>query len=106
MILDDNTLRCCYKDCPERMVCERWLQRETGRAICSRLCDGDYLWKIEAIRIELTIAPAVLYKIGLALENGCDDKQMRVTWGDETIDWLKEAMRDPVWLAYAEELQN
>ena len=50
-------------------------------------------------KLNVPMSPLVLYKIGLALEDGQMEPQMRKTWGDETVDWLNEAMRDPVFMA-------
>ena len=48
----------------------------------------------------------VLYKIGLALEGGCDEEQMRLTWGNATIDWVNKAEKCPEYEKFTAELNK
>lgn len=37
------------------------------------------------------ITPEILYKLGLAIEDGKTEDEQREMWGDATIDWINEA---------------
>lgn len=52
---------------------------------------------------QTTITPQVLYLLGLAVEQGCDEETQRASYGDATVDWLKEQEQTPEWKAWVAE---
>lgn len=46
----------------------------------------------------------ILYNLGLAVEGGTPDEELiRETWGDEVVDWLREAEKAPEWVEFKKE---
>jgi hypothetical protein len=67
---------------------EQWLERQRPGAVT------------------VVVTPEIMYRIGLAIENGTDEAQQRKTFGDATVDWinkLHEENKDAI-AAYFESL--